>query len=830
MNASGQPRVTAALRGRRALLALMFSGMCTSAVAEGVLEEVIVTAQKREQSVQDVGISITSFTGEQLKTLGFDSSIDIARMTPGVHVGGSLGGQTSLFTIRGVTQNDFTDSVESPVAVYVDEGYIAMGQGQSFSLFDIERVEVAKGPQSTLFGRNATGGVIHYVTRKPTRELEMEGKVTYGSYDSVTAEGAVGGPLGETLSGRLAVYYNRFDEILDNGYSAADAPLHPGLGIPMAGSAGGGQDEWNDDSVAVRGQLLFEPNDDMDLLVMGNYARSDVSSGPYQSSPSVPVFDAQGRLVNTVRADPDEVCEAITIGVAGCTPVPFVDGENPNIPGILVLGPAGVEDGLRPVPGGDFFGYVDPDGSGNDFDADFAFDDLDRFESWGFTGKFTWDLGFATLSSVSDYKDFDKRVLMDVDAAPVPQSIYQSQAETTQFSQEVRLNGELERARWVAGIYYLNIDNSTVNGLALPANSPLFGFVAPGVVAPLAGLDANGVIDLQTDSYSGFGQIEYDLTDEWMFTIGARVIQEEKEYEFSSPAFVNFSDSVIDTEVSPFSLPIDSLGNLSYEDDYGKTLWAGKVQLDWKPNDDVLFFFGINRGVKAGSYNAQAQDGSPRLDPDEIRYKEEVLTNYEGGVKSTLFDGRVRLNGSVFYYDYNDYQAFLFVQSSGTVTNNDARTIGTEWELIMQPADGWDLMLSMAYFDAEVKDLELAPTLQVDVDPSFAPPLQFAGLARYEWPALGGTLAVQGDFNYSDSFYYNIRNFDSQKYDDYVVGNFRVSYTTADERWTLAGFVNNVADAKYGVIGFDLATLCGCNEDYYGKPRWFGVSLSFSYQ
>ncbi len=507
-----------------------------------------------------------------------------------------------------------------------------------------------------------------------------------------------------------------------------------------------------------------------------------------------------------------------------------MDGENPNFPGILVLGPAGVEDGTRPVPGGDLFGYLDPDGSGNDFNADFAYDDLDKFESWGVTGKFTWDLSFATLTSVSDYKDFDKTVLMDVDAAPVPQSIYQAEAETKQFSQEVRLNGELERSRWVAGFYYLMIDNKSTNGLALPASSPLFGFVAPGVVAPLAGLDANGFIDLETNSYSGFGQIEYDLTDQWMFTAGVRVIQEEKDYQFTSPAFVNFSDSEIDTEVSPFSLPIDSLGNLAYEDSSGKTLWAGKLQMDWKPSDDLLLYFGVNRGVKAGSYNAQIQDGSPRLDPDEINYKEEVLTNYEGGVKATLFGGLARLNGSVYYYDYKDYQAFLFVQSSGTVSNNDATTIGTEWELIMQPTEGLDLMLSMAYFDAEVKDLELAPTLLVDVEPSFAPPLQFAGLARYEWPAFGGKLALQGDFNYSDRFYYNIRNFDSQKYDDYVVGNFRVSYTTADDRWTLAGFVNNVGDAKYGVIGYDLATLCGCNEDYYGKPRWFGVTLSYNYQ
>jgi iron complex outermembrane receptor protein len=817
------------------ILAAMAGMLPGAALAQGVLEEVIVTAQKREQSAQDVGISITSFTGDQMETLGFNSSIDVASMSPGVHVGGSIAGQTSLFTIRGVTQNDFTDSVESPVAVYVDEGYIAMGQGQSFALFDLDRVEIAKGPQSTLFGRNATGGVIHYITRKPSQEVDIRGSVSYGSYNNKTAEAAIGGPIGDALSGRVAVYLNNFDEILNNHYTAADAPLHPGTGLPMTGSPGGGQDMWNDDTMAIRMQLLFEPNEDVDLLVMGAYAKTDTSSGPYQSSPSVPVFDSAGRLVNTIKAGPNETCEAITIGVAGCTPIPFVDGEGAGLPGFLVLGPAGVEDGTRPVAGGDFFGYRDEDGAGNDMRSDFAYKDLDKFTSRALTAKLTWDLDFATLTAVTDTKDFEKFVVMDVDAAPVPQSLFQSKATTKQFSQEIRLNGELDRARWVAGFYYLWINNHTHNGLALPANSPLFGIggaLPDGtlVVVPFAGLDANNDIHLKTNSYSLFGQVEYDLTDQFMVTAGLRGIKEKKDYSLNSPVFVNTDDRVIDDSIFAFPLPIDSLGDISYEDNSGKTLWAGKIQLDWKPNDDLLLYFGINRGVKAGSYNGQLQDGSPRLDPDQIKYKEEVLTNYEGGVKATLFGGMARLNGSVYYYDYKDYQAFVFVQSSGTVSNNDGRTLGTEWELIAQPMEGLDLMLSMAYFDAKVKDLALAPTLLVDVEPSFAPPLQFAGLARYEWPAFGGKAAVQGDFNYSDRFYYNIRNFDSQKYDAYVVGNLRVSYTTQDDRWTLAGFVNNLANEKYGVIGFDLATLCGCNEDYYGKPRWFGVTLSFNYQ
>ena len=127
--------------------------------AAGALEEITVTAQKREQSIQDVGITITAFSGTQMKELGFEDSFDIARMTPGVFISGNNGGEKTLFTIRGVTQNDFNDQTEAPVAVYIDDTYVAFGQGQVFGLFDLDRVEILKGPQGTLFGRNATGGL-----------------------------------------------------------------------------------------------------------------------------------------------------------------------------------------------------------------------------------------------------------------------------------------------------------------------------------------------------------------------------------------------------------------------------------------------------------------------------------------------------------------------------------------------------------------------------------------------------------------------------------------------------------------------------------------------
>ncbi|MGE3690032.1 MAG: TonB-dependent receptor plug domain-containing protein [Novosphingobium sp.] len=226
----------------------------------GVLSgEIVVTAQKREENVQDVGISIAAFSGDQLRAMGIQNSSEIASFTPGVHLSGSLAGQNTQFTIRGVTQNDFNDVVEAPNAVYLDEGYIAIAQGQSFAVFDIDRVEVLKGPQGTLFGRNATGGLVHYISRLPSL-TKWEGYLdaSYGLVDSKTTpgiftlEGAVGGPLSDKVGVRVAGRWHKQDPWLINLYPQGAVGGSPGPGA--------GANLGDDDTLAGRFTLLFEPS------------------------------------------------------------------------------------------------------------------------------------------------------------------------------------------------------------------------------------------------------------------------------------------------------------------------------------------------------------------------------------------------------------------------------------------------------------------------------------------------------------------------------------------------------------------------------------------
>jgi iron complex outermembrane receptor protein len=778
-------------------LAAILLATSVASHAQNVLEEITVTAQKREQSIQDVGLSVTAFSGDDLKEYGLQDSFDVARMTPGVHISGNNGGQKTLFTIRGVTQNDFNDQTEAPVAVYIDEGYVGFGQGQVFGMVDLERVEVLKGPQGTLFGRNATGGLVHFISRRPTDVPEGYVDAGYGSYDNARVEAAISGPLGDNLSARMAVMYNRFDEILDNDYPNRAVTLD---GQPLA--YGGGEDTFNDDTLALRGQLLFEPTEDAELLVIGTYGRTRVGTSPFLELPTVPIFDAAGNHVGTIVAEPGETREAIA-----------PDGTPINHPFSFDA------DLVRP-PAGNLYG---PSCSEEDYDdlecsMDFAFEDLNETDAWGVQGKLTWDFENVTLTSVSDFKDFDKFQGLPADGGPASTINVLFEAEAETFTQELRLNGELERWRWVAGAYYLNIDlNSAVSITA--DDQDLF---MPLLGAPW---EDTAITDLETDSWSLFGQVEYDLTDTLTLIGGLRAIWESKDFTGEETFFLSTDPFTLEYDLPVFS-PQPAT---PHETD--DTLWSGKAQLDWHATDDLLLYFGVHRGVKAGGFNAAITFGAG-FPQQDVPYGEEILVSYEGGFKwDNLFGGTTRLNGSFYYYDYKDYQGFFFTQVTGFVRNVDAEYTGMELELYSTPADGFDFSLGLSLIDAEVYDVQLGPGIFVDSEPSFTPDTQLSGTLRYEWPqdVFGGTIAGHADFNYAASFYDNIRNFDASKLPSYVIGNLRLDWTSADAHWRGSLFVNNVADERYFTIGYDLSNATGSNSLVPGKPRWFGVSMRYSF-
>jgi iron complex outermembrane receptor protein len=792
-----------------------------TAFADNLLEEVVVTAQKREQNVQDVGISITAFTGDTLRSLGVTSSYDIAALTPGVHISGNLAGQNTQFSIRGVTQNDFNDIVEAPNAVYLDEGYIAIAQAQTFGLFDIDRVEVLKGPQGTLFGRNATGGLVQYLSKKPSfNKVEGYGNVTFGEYDTDANaflqryEAAIGGPFNDRLAGRVAAMYTQHDGYLKNLYPAQAPSSGLGAGSPGAGA---GANLGDDDTYAVRGILDFRANDNLLLRLAVNHARSSLGTGPYKSKSTIGVLDANGNLVNVINTPANET----RLSQKG-----NADGGANAFDGSSFSPGANIGLAGRSVPGGDFFGYLDPNPNGWTTSGDYAFKHQGFTQTTGVDGRVEWDLGGGTsLTSITDYKKYEKSLFIDVDSAPINQLANYAGVHATSWTEELRLAGRTQRTRWVTGLYYLNIDNHSDNGLKAPADSIIsdaFGIPAPN------GLDIGVVSRLKTDSISLFGQGEYDFSDVLTGILGARLIREKKGYNTLIGVFNSFSNFNFN-QGAPIPGALGTAAPYIYSNSDTQNLWAAKAQLDWHAAEGLLVYGGVNRGVKAGSYNAPllgAYLGSGGN--ASLPYRPEKLMAYETGFKSTLQGGRTRLNGSVFYYDYKDYQAFLFVGVGGVVINADAHNYGAELELETQVTDGLSFTAAVSKFDATVKNVLLSygSTLPPrDVKPTYAPELQASVLLRYEWPALGGKVNLRGEATYTDSFFYNLRNFAADQFPAVTMVNAGIGWGTEDKRWEASFDVHNLTDKLAGVQGFDLASLCGCNEVSYQPPRLFSVSL-----
>ena len=814
------------------ILASVIAGLTLAlpVAAQSVLEEIVVVAQKREQNIQDVPIAISAFSGAQMDALGVSESFDIAAFAPGVHISGNLAGQNTQFSIRGVTQNDFNDIIEAPNAVYLDDGYIAVAQAQTFAVFDIDRVEILKGPQGTLFGRNATGGLVHFLSNAPTFD-ETTGylDIEVGQYDvpnnanRFVVEGAIGGPLSDTVAARVAFRHSKQDGYLENLYTNADQL--PFLGDPGPGA---GADLGDDDSTAARLRLAFQPNDQLRMDLSLNYSESEVATGPYQSKSTLGIVQDHDGNPNT----PAELINVINTPANETRLTALLD-QNGNDTGLD--GGADIEDGDQLLPGGggglpgrlapgaDFFGYIDPDGDDFTFSGDFAFEDQGSTENSGINFKAVYDLDNGmTFTSITDFKQYEKLLFIDVDAAPVNQLANYAGVDGESFTQEFRLSGETDNSRWVAGLYYLNIDSTSDNGLKGPQAS--FADVFGGVP-----IDVGTVAQLETDSYSVFGQLEYDLTPQLTLIAGLRAMREEKDFQLNLGVAPSESSFVVNT--SPcFAGQLNACfpgTGVQYNDDISDTLWAGKLQLSYDVTEDFMVYGGVNRGVKAGSFNAPLLGAYFGSGGDAgLPYEPEVLTSYEGGFKATLGDGSTRINGTAFYYDYTDYQAFLFVGVGGVVINKDADNYGVELEIQTNPVEGLDIILSGSYFDATVKDVALrngSPLPSSDVDPTYAPELQMTGLVRYGFDAFGGRMAVQADVSYSDEYYYNLRNFDADKFPSYTVANAQVSFAVNDWLATLA--VRNLTDERPGIQGFDLATLCGCNEVAYKAPRYYAFSI-----
>ena len=767
---------------------------------EGLGGEIVVTAQKRSQNVQDVGISITAVSGAELHQLGFTTSTDIAKIASNVSVSGSYGGMMSQFTIRGVTQNDFNDHVESVIATYIDDSYIAMQQGQFFAMFDLDRVEALKGPQGTLFGRNATGGLVQFITRKPTDHFEAYIDGTYASYNEARIEGAVGGPIAPGINFRLSGLFDHYDGYLKNAYPgntytpANTGKAQGGYPAPGAGADLGGIKS----NAAVRGQVAAEITDNIKLSVEGMYNRFLGSSPPYQQSVNtVTVQDAAGVQIGTLIASPTETCEIIKAGACA--------------PGY------GEASSTRPVPGANYFGYKDPDGIGFKTSSDYAFKDGSQTRTYGGISKLVWDLGGPHLTWVNSYMHYTKHFLFDLDADPANSYFWIADSREKTLSEEVRIDGQSGPLTYVAGAYYLHINNHSTHGLGALPNS---AYAVNGV-----GFDQPRIAHLVSKSYSLFGQLEYKLTDTLTAIGGLRASRELKDYDFT----VLF---VPTTAANSDPKQWDYVGGTSYGAYHAKnskTLWNWKAQLDWKLDPNLLLYAGVTQGAKAGSFNS----GDPSLLDNNgaaIPYKPERLISYEAGFKSSLMDRRLRFNGAAYYYDYHNYQAARWTGLSGVIINANGYFYGAEAELTGDLNSAIETSLNVGWQKNKLKHVPTGDGF-ANVETTFAPEWTVSGLFRYTYPEeiADGHVAIQGSGTYQSAVWQNLNNFAANRLKGWFTADARLSFTTSNNKYQVAVFAKNLFDKRYDVIGFDESYLTGSNLNSQGRPRWIGGNVRVNF-
>ena len=751
-------------------LVALATPLAPASAQQVALEEITVTATRRAESLQDVASSATVFSGDDLATLKIVEPRDLAEQTPGLLTKfGPNGLATVGFYMRGVGINDFTGTVDPSVGVYVDEVFAPTPDMLNFAVYDIERVEVLRGPQGTLYGRNSTGGAINFITERPTETFEGYVRAGYGSYETATITGALSGPFSETLLGRLSV--NAVNSSSGSGYSYnrfTDNEL--------------GKIE----SLALRGQLLWEPTDDLSMRLMYNYGDSK---------------SEQALLQHVPTRDPDNV------GVI-CDPV---------IAGRVDTSGACI----------DFLGYYDNDGKVYDGAANV--DPELKLRSDDVTLTIDWQASAFTLTSITGYADFSKRQSQDIDASPNVVADNYTFNDVENFSQEVRLtSNESARLPWIIGVNYAKTDIDWFQTIDL---------------SDLAIPTSNGAVQ-STEAWAIFGQLTVPITDTLEFTGGLRYTDETREW--MGATFVG-TFATLDAayasgapRLSQLPLPAGDPG-AGGPLDFPTKLTKDKVDysavLKYQPNDDAMFYLSVSEAFRSGGYSSAVIFSQEALEP----YGPEELTAYEIGAKLSLADNSIRLNASAFFYDFKDFQATFVraTEASARLQNaGDVEIMGLEASLDWAATPRLNLSAGISLLDSEIVSTDVVlPPLDGSPDTTIkgneipnAPQVSFNGRIAYQMP-LGANFALglQTDFNYVDEHFLEPNNREYLAESGYFLINGRVTLMPTDGPWQVSLWGKNLGDEEYRSAAQDLAFALGFSEIVNGMPLTWGVEFEYRF-
>ena len=727
----------------------------TAATSTGdeVPGDIIVTAQKRSERLTDVPISITAATGEQLANAGVVSAADLVKVVPGFTYRPSDYG-TPIFYLRGVGFNDIAVAVAPAVSVYVDQTpvpYLAMAQGVAF---DVERVEVLKGPQGTLFGQNSTGGAINFIAARPTSELRSGVEFTYGRYDQIDVQGFVSGPLSDTVRGRLAVRHEGRD-----GWQISQTRPDDRLGVRDFTNARLLLD-W-DASDALRFQFNANGWKDRSDTLASQFVALAIQSPPPFGATDTPALIAQRY--------PDSA------------------SRNPRI------ADWGSE---RPTPLPPYIGQSEL----NDFRRD---DSLFQFSLRG-----DLDLSDAiTLTSITAYSQFKQDAPIDPDGTAISDFGVFLRGSIKSFSQELRVTGVSGPLSWMIGSNYAR--DRTVDdqqGDYYGSNTNVGG------VRYSTFINSNRQ---KIRTAAVFGSLDYEITPDLTARGSARYTDYRNEF---NGCLRDSGDGQLTNAFAPFLARPGSLGGcvtidpatFTAVDNVNRVLAEDNVSwragLDWKPTADSLLYANVTRGYKAGSFPTV-----PGLVPDQFRpVGQERVTAYEAGFKLDTADRRLQLTGAGFYYSYNDKQIIGYITAPAfgnvpALVQIPKSTIkGFELSLVARPTTSLTLNGGATYVHSRVDSSFLTNdpfAVVVDVRGEqlpITPEWQLNGDVDYRRELTNAFgLAVGGNVRYQSSSPAAFGDAPGFRIPGYAIVDLRAGIEANDGRWRAQLWGRNIFNKFY---------------------------------
>lgn len=709
---------------------------------------------------------MSAFSADDIVALSFDTSMDIASQVPNLQFKSEFGVTTPTIFIRGLGNEAFFSNAIAPVSLYNDGVYVGQNIAQGFQLFDLERVEVLRGPQGTLFGRNTTGGLVNYVSRKPDISEPLNGRIalTVGSHGQVDVDGAVGAPLGKTVAARLAVFRQQNDGYFDN--------VNPALS---------NEDEGEVEAISARGQLAWEPTDNIRFLLNLHGSDSDSQMRAYKPSyldcpPGVPPGSFQ----------------------SGCT------------------GPFGLS--LTDSPGFR--------------DTQLTFPTIEDVEAYGVAFEANIDIGNYTLTSIIAFDTAEMTRFEDDDGNVLAILSDTFLADTDYWSQEYRVTSNYSGpTNWVAGVNYY-VDELETFVSFNQRDIPIPFFNGTGLAQELS---------QDTHSWAVFGEINHRFWDKFRATLGLRVTHDERSGTVETFVYNAGAVPEIFIPVAPATTPLTPQVARSAllvplilpagrEQDWLE--WSGRAALSYELAEDHLVYASASRGFKGGEFN-----GGALVTAGEVTITDPEFTdNFELGYKGTHLDGRLQFNVTAFLMQIDDQ----IVQINNPVPGGaipllanvaSAESKGFEFELKYQATERWFLSLGGGYLDAEFEEF-LDPGTGLDRSGNRlaeSPEWTFNGIVRYIQPIPQGDLSVQADWQWNDDRFFSVENDPALREDAYGLVNLRVSYLMDKYNLEFAFIVRNLLDEDYLLSGFDAQTAGGNNIFLPGDPRTFSGQITFRF-